>query len=345
MLNEELEKLIGYALADGVLTEKEKSVLMKKAGEYGVDKEELEMILDGRLFEMNKNNKATTTTKSNKFGDLDKCPSCGAAVASFSAKCNDCGYEFKNLGANKSVEALSAKLQAIVDACEGKSYKHMVGRLHDNEESARRDDVLTKQRDVIKNFPIPNTVDDILELLHFMSPKTRISITSDKNVAAWRNKFQEILSRAKVVFANDSKMLAELEKYGSIQETSKLDKATLLYISLNSIAKKILLFIVALIVMCIVFGCLQLFGNSEISKEEKRLNGIEKAVIEDIKEKNLDDATVLLNQLEWSVTDDTQKTFMDNYLKVEDKYQAKRDYWENKKTELEKLINETKTKN
>ena len=40
MYNEQLEKLIDYALADGELTEKEKQVLFKKAESMGVDLDE-----------------------------------------------------------------------------------------------------------------------------------------------------------------------------------------------------------------------------------------------------------------------------------------------------------------
>ena len=46
MYNEQLEKLIDYALADGELTEKEKQVLFKKAESMGVDLDEFEMVLD-----------------------------------------------------------------------------------------------------------------------------------------------------------------------------------------------------------------------------------------------------------------------------------------------------------
>lgn len=49
MYNEKLEALISAALADGVLTEKEKQVLFKKAEAMGIDLDEFEMVLEGRL--------------------------------------------------------------------------------------------------------------------------------------------------------------------------------------------------------------------------------------------------------------------------------------------------------
>ena len=49
MFNEKLEALITAALADGVLTDKEKNLLFKKAEAMGIDRDEFELVLEGRL--------------------------------------------------------------------------------------------------------------------------------------------------------------------------------------------------------------------------------------------------------------------------------------------------------
>ena len=54
MYDERIEQLISAALADGVLTEKEKQILFKRAQEQGIDLDEFEMVLDSRLFELEK---------------------------------------------------------------------------------------------------------------------------------------------------------------------------------------------------------------------------------------------------------------------------------------------------
>ena len=82
-----MEKLIHAALADGVLTEKEKQVLFKKAEAMGIDLDEFEMVLDARLYEKQHSKpqaqpQAAAPTSS-KYGDVKKCPSCGAIVQSF----------------------------------------------------------------------------------------------------------------------------------------------------------------------------------------------------------------------------------------------------------------------
>jgi uncharacterized protein (DUF697 family) len=50
MYSEKLEKLIEHALADGVLTEKEKQILLKNAEAEGIDLDEFEMVLDALLY-------------------------------------------------------------------------------------------------------------------------------------------------------------------------------------------------------------------------------------------------------------------------------------------------------
>ena len=49
MYDKQIEDLIKIALQDGVLNEKERKVLIKKAESLGIDVDEFEMVLDARL--------------------------------------------------------------------------------------------------------------------------------------------------------------------------------------------------------------------------------------------------------------------------------------------------------
>lgn len=103
MYNEQIEVLISAALADGKLTEKEKQILFKKAQAQGIDLDEFEMVLDARLVELEKaeNAKAAASApKSTKYGDVRKCPVCGAMVPALAGTCPECGYEFSGVDAN-----------------------------------------------------------------------------------------------------------------------------------------------------------------------------------------------------------------------------------------------------
>ena len=85
-MNPEIENLINMALADGEVTEKERAIILRKAEALGFDRDEVEMILDGKIALQKKELSHSESSKentSNKAGDIKKCPSCGAPVPSF----------------------------------------------------------------------------------------------------------------------------------------------------------------------------------------------------------------------------------------------------------------------
>ncbi len=135
MYDEKIEALISAALADGVLTEKEKQVLFKRAQAEGIDLDEFEMVLDARLVELKKAEEAKikaekekadkSAPKSNKYGDVRKCPVCGAMVPALAATCPECGYEFSGVDANLSSQKLADKLITAEKECEIEKQKEL----------------------------------------------------------------------------------------------------------------------------------------------------------------------------------------------------------------------------
>jgi hypothetical protein len=85
-MNIELENLIDMALADGKVTEKERAVILRKAESLGIDKDEVEMILDAKLHQLK------TKTNEPKKENVNKCPSCGEIIHGLSQVCSSCGY-------------------------------------------------------------------------------------------------------------------------------------------------------------------------------------------------------------------------------------------------------------
>lgn len=99
MYDERIEQLISAALADGVLTEKEKQVLFKKAHAEGIDLDEFEIILDARLLEAQeaeKKKREKAAPKSDKYADVKKCPACGSIIPPNTKVCPGCGMVFSN---------------------------------------------------------------------------------------------------------------------------------------------------------------------------------------------------------------------------------------------------------
>lgn len=228
MYDEQLEKLIEMALMDGELTEKEKQILFKKAESFGVDLDEFEMVLDAKLFEKQQSLKQpaesiTSAPKSNKFGDVKKCPACGAIVQSFQTKCSDCGQEFSNIDANTSIQKLFKLLNDAEDTranddtsnpllALGKTYSKMF------QSALGGDKIHRKKVEIISSFPIPNTKEDILEFLSLALPKTKSKFfgsTKEQSEIAktWKQKCEQIIMKARFSLKEDKKILDEINNY------------------------------------------------------------------------------------------------------------------------------------
>jgi hypothetical protein len=188
------------------------------------------MILTSKIDEKNKLMSQSSAPKSDKFGDVKKCPSCGAIAQSFHIKCTDCGHEFSNIGANVSI----GKLFEMLNACEnerkdeGMSVGKAFGSLFANALAGVGDidKILEKKKSIISGFPIPNTKDDILEFLSLAIPnaKQKGNFFTKENpenkshndlAPTWKSKCEQIIMKAKFSMKDDKKTLEEIMVYAN----------------------------------------------------------------------------------------------------------------------------------
>lgn len=303
MYNEKLEALITAALADGVLTEKEKQILFKKAEAMGIDLDEFEMVLDARLVELKKKEaKANqqyqlemekaksaqpSAPKSEKYGDVRKCPACGAIVPFMAAKCPECGYEFTNVEANSSTRLLMQKIDEIQA-----QYAELTANVDNKDESTIRTRGYQVKRQLndrtaqlIQNFPIPNTREDLIEFLTLCIGNSKAdSIMLDGNdpvTPAWRKKLQQVIAKVKVALPNDQQAQELIEEYEGKRENSKKK------------GKKIAIGIVVLIVVACLIA---LLVPKEMSPKEQ-VKALSEQVVEMVNKGDLDGAKTSLNNV------------------------------------------------
>lgn len=236
MYNEQLEQLIDAALADGVLTEKEKQILFRKAQSMGIDLDEFEMVLDARLFNLQKVQKqqtlASSAPKSDKYGDVKKCPACGALIESFTTRCPECGHEFSNIAANSSIQKLFEMLNQAESetSINQKNRPRKLGFLRDlllgeddEDDEDNEERILNKKKTIIQNFPIPNTKDDILEFLSLAVPLARtpkffsqdFDYIQDEMRPIWKAKCEQIIMKARFSMRDDKKSYDIIKEYAN----------------------------------------------------------------------------------------------------------------------------------
>lgn len=231
MYSKELEELMDAVLADGVITEKERAVLHRRARQEGVDEDEMDIVIEGRLAALkNEENKRaeafvvpqpstmsdSTKPKSQKFGELNKCPNCNAVVQPGTAKCNECGYEFRNIDAVNSVQQFSNTLNRI--------QSRFNNLQEDSDEISPRGNAIVT---AISNFPIPNTREDLLEFIIFTESKlkhlTANSATDHAIRKAYKAKYFESMEKAKIYFNNDPQFQHVFSTYEKNKRTTWKD--------------------------------------------------------------------------------------------------------------------------
>ena len=201
MFSKELEEVIEAALADGVLTDKERAVLHKRAQAEGVDLDELDVVIDGRLTKIKKETDGVRsippkTVESTKVGNVMKCPNCGAPYQPGTGKCPECGHVFQNVTGNSSMKKLSEGVQNLLEKKEG-----LWASLNNEKER--------QVSQYIANFPIPTSKDDMIEFITSLDAKRRLSGSdagSDFLQSAYGAKYKEVVNRAKIIFAGDEQI-------------------------------------------------------------------------------------------------------------------------------------------
>ena len=205
MFSKELESVIEAALADGVLTDKERAVLHKRAAEEGVDPDELDVVIEGRLAKMKREEDwLRPAPPSDKFGEVKKCPRCGEPVEPMAVKCSACGYEFRNVEALKSSQRLAEKLEAIEEAYRGKKIEQDTGFGFKQDRTFVT--VGREQVTAIKNFPVPTTKEDLLDFAISMQSKWNSSTMGEDQLgfkSAYKAKYDECVNKAQILFPND----------------------------------------------------------------------------------------------------------------------------------------------
>jgi len=237
----ELEKLLNITLSDGILSESERDIIIKRGLESGIPQSEISMIIDSKATEKAKELSKTAAPKSDKYGDIKKCPSCGAIVKPFTAKCSDCDYEFQNIQSNITIEALfNALMEAdnipkdefkerkddggIMGSIMGSSANRMQEKQREKKhEQAHKEKIHARKIQIISNFPVPNSKEPLLEFLTLgVSKATSIKIgifskataaQSEHNalVSAWKSKIEQVVMKSKISMKEDKSFLVEID--------------------------------------------------------------------------------------------------------------------------------------
>lgn len=220
MYSQELEDLIEGIIADGQFSDKERSVVRRRAEQNGLDPDEIEIIIEGKIAKLAKvkedtipnsippipvnkinNTQSENNLRSLKYGNIRKCPNCGASVSPATVKCSVCQHEFINVETIHSV----TKFSEIINDIEHKYPRN------ESEKEGGISSRASAQITAISNFPIPNTREDLLEFIIFSESRfLNFPNSTESDVAilkSYKSKYIEAVEKAQIFFNNDPQFI------------------------------------------------------------------------------------------------------------------------------------------
>ena len=158
----------------------------------------------------------STKRKQEYVGKVYKCPNCGMVIDKMTAICSGCGMRISGREAASSVQVFNEQLMNI----EGTRKQQGLVSLFE----VSVDPADQKKLSLIRSFPVPNNVDDIMEFMLLavtnidvgMSKKTlnnryqggmkagESKFTIPRTISdAWVSKMQQAYQKAEISFPND----------------------------------------------------------------------------------------------------------------------------------------------
>lgn len=125
-------------------------------------------------------------------GHIVKCPSCGAEVNSFTAFCPSCGHELRGSRSSRSLQ----EFYSLINCAQ----------------------TISEKASIIRNFPVPNTREDVLEY-SILASSNLIQQDQDSLFDAWVTKFEQCIQKSRLL-CHSPEDLAEFEKIHS--QTQKI---------------------------------------------------------------------------------------------------------------------------
>jgi len=118
-------------------------------------------------------NESTEERKTTYDGEIHKCPNCGDTIDAYETVCEACGYELRGRKAVSVVHELAMKLENTDDT--------------------------KKKEELIRNFYIPNTKEDIYEFFILATSNIKVGSVDSK---AWFAKLEQAYQKAQLTLGH-----------------------------------------------------------------------------------------------------------------------------------------------
>lgn len=247
-------------------------------------------------------------------GKIHKCPNCGEVLNSFVTNCPACGYELRDSKNSSAVEELSRKLEEIEQNRDRTKVSTKIL------EAFNLSDGLTKTDEqkisLIRNFPIPNTKEDLYEFLILSKSNIEIDLYENTQIKsarlaisdAWKAKFEQAYQKAKLLLKNDDRMIEIDAMYKEINHSiNKAKRKTWVILGV--------VFGILVVMYASIFGIIGLTGGFSSDKSKSNNSNSESVSIVENK-----DTTKQENNKETKTEQKTSVSLGDNIVVNNNEY-------------------------
>lgn len=253
-------------------------------------------------------------------GKVYKCPNCGEILKSFELNCPSCGKELRGTKASSAVKEFSLKLEAIESR---RSYEKPRGFFASTEAQQRVSKTDEQKISLIKNFPIPNSKEDMLEFMilatsnidmHIYDSYNSLNLNISKGEkeinAAWFSKVQQVYEKAQRSYSTDNTFTEIKKLYDNCNEKIRQARK-------KGVAKWLLAvgWIPILLIGGFAFLCIS--GSQKEAKELERLDNIVLDVQQALDCGEYSHALRIANSIDYQLYD----------VEMEREWDLQREYW------------------
>lgn len=162
----------------------------------------------------------TTQRKTVYEGQIHKCPNCGETINSFVSNCPTCGYEMRDSHGVSSIRQLAMKLEQLEATRSPQKNMNIFEQAFYGGTQLQKTD--EQKIELIRNFAIPNTKEDILEFIIFAAANIDLKVyglesnsdpTRRELSDAWLSKLEQADQKAEILFGHTQDYLTIRNTY------------------------------------------------------------------------------------------------------------------------------------
>ena len=198
-------------------------------------------------------------------GSLHKCPNCGEILNSFVTNCPTCGHELRDTHGVSSVRQLAIKLEQLESKRPPTRGKNIF--LQTFSGGAQLQSIDEQKIDLIKNFTIPNTKEDVLEFIVLAAANIDLKVyglDSDRYKMidparrelsdAWLAKLEQADNKAEIMFGNTQEYLSMRNVYENKLNAIKKQKLKIVWLVVGILGGYIFFALFILMIIALAGG-------------------------------------------------------------------------------------------